>query len=176
MNQSLNVLLKYSSIGKLLLLALMAVTWPTTVSAATDKDILLLSKAVGFVEGGGGKDVAVLFDAASAASSSDADSVIALLGGAGLNGTKVPVSGAASASAKVLYVTSGLNGSWDAIAAAGASGKKITATLDDGCVKAGKCVLGIQSTPSVEIKVSKAAAAANGVSFGVAFRMMIKEY
>ena len=144
--------------------------------AATDKDMQLLSKAIGFVEGGAGKDVAVLFDAGNAASAADADAVMGLLGGAGLNGTKVAVSGVGGAAAKVLYVTQGLNGSWDAIAGAAASGKKLTATMDDGCVKAGKCVLGVQSAPSVEIKVSKAASAAAGVGFGAAFKMMIKEY
>jgi hypothetical protein len=145
-------------------------------NAATEKDIQLLSKAVGFAEGGLGKDVAVLFDAGNPASVSEADQVVGLLSGAGLTGSKVAVSGAGGAAAKVLYVTTGLNGSWDAVASAAASGKKLTATMDDACVKAGKCVLGVQSTPAVEIKVSKAASAAAGVSFGAAFKMMIKEY
>lgn len=144
--------------------------------AASDKDVQLISKAAGFVEGGVGKDVAVLYDAGNPASSAEADEVVGLLGGAGLTGSKVAVAGAGGASAKILYVTTGLNGSWDAIASAAAAGKKLTATLDDACVKAGKCVLGVQSTPSVEIKVSKAASAAAGVGFGAAFKMMIKEY
>ena len=144
--------------------------------AASDKDVQMLAKALGFVEGGAGKDVAILFDAGNPASSAEADAVAGLLGGAGLTGTKVAASGAAGAGAKVLFVTSGLNGSWGSIASAAASAKKITATFDDSCIKAGKCVLGIQSAPSVEIKVSKAAAEASGVTFGAAFKMMIKEY
>lgn len=156
--------------------ALLLMVCVTPSHAATDKDIQLLSKAMGFVEGGVGKDVAVLYDAGNATSSAEADQVVSLLGGAGLTGGKVAASSAAGASAKVFYVTQGLDGSWGAISSAAAAGKKLTATMDDGCVKAGKCVLGVQSSPSVEIKVSKAASAETSVGFGAAFKMMIKEY
>lgn len=177
MNQKTTMQPAYAGFSKGALLALCVLAWaPSPANAATDKDIQLLSKAIGFVEGGAGKDVAVVFDAGNPASAAEADEVVGLLGGAGLTGTKVAVGGVGGASAKVLYVTTGLNGNWDAIASAAAAGKKLTATMDDGCVKGGKCVLGIQSSPSVEIKVSKAASSAAGIGFGAAFKMMIKEY
>jgi len=53
--------------------------------------------------------------------------------------------------------------------------KKPCVTFDVDQVRGGSCVLSVRSAPAVEIYVSKAAAAANGVSFTGAFLMLIKE-
>jgi hypothetical protein len=148
----------------------------SAAQAATDKDVQLLSKAIHFVEGGIGKEVAVIFDAASPDSVSDADTVMGLLAASGLTGSKVSVSSIGGASARVLYISKGLKGSWDSVSRAAVDGKKLTVTLDSECVKAAKCILAVQSAPSVEIRVNKAASASAGIGFGAAFKMMIKEY
>jgi hypothetical protein len=44
-----------------------------------------------------------------------------------------------------------------------------------GCVRSGRCVVGVSTSPRVEIVVSRAAAKAAGVSFSQAFRVMIRE-
>ena len=48
-------------------------------------------------------------------------------------------------------------------------------TVDLRQVMAGNCVVGIQSTPRVEILVNHAAAQRSGLKFSSVFRMMIKE-
>jgi hypothetical protein len=44
-----------------------------------------------------------------------------------------------------------------------------------GCVRSDRCVVGVSTSPRVEIVVSRAAAKAAGVSFSQAFRVMIRE-
>lgn len=51
----------------------------------------------------------------------------------------------------------------------------LTVSLDPEAVTAGEAVMAVRSEPRVEIYVSRAAAAAAGVEFSTAFRMMIQE-
>jgi hypothetical protein len=51
----------------------------------------------------------------------------------------------------------------------------LTITSDMDCVVAGKCVVGVAAEPRVEVVVSRSAAAACGVVFSDAFRMMVLE-
>lgn len=48
-------------------------------------------------------------------------------------------------------------------------------TTDLGQVKAGRCTVGVSSSPKIEIVVNRAAAAASGTTFSTVFRMMITE-
>jgi hypothetical protein len=48
-------------------------------------------------------------------------------------------------------------------------------TTDLGQVTAGRCTVGVRSTPKIEIVVNRAAAAASGTTFSTVFRMMITE-
>ena len=71
------------------------------------------------------------------------------------------------------------------IAAAGAAGPRLAqaahmaralcVTRDIEAVRAGTCTMAITTEPRVEITVNHAAAAAAGIDFAAAFRMMIKE-
>jgi hypothetical protein len=48
-------------------------------------------------------------------------------------------------------------------------------TTDLSQVTAGRCAVGVRSTPKIEIVVNRAAAAASGTTFSTVFRMMITE-
>lgn len=48
-------------------------------------------------------------------------------------------------------------------------------TTDLTQVKAGRCTVGVSSSPKIEIVVNRAAAAASGTTFSTVFRMMITE-
>jgi hypothetical protein len=158
---------------------LMAALPAASYAAVTEKDVKVVAKAIGFVEGGpkGAVDVAVVTD--GGASKADADAFVALAGAITgditLKPTIVAPGALASSNAKVAFIPAGLSGSYGDIAAASASKKIITVTTDPACVAAQKCAISIVSEPKVDITVSKAAASASGVAFGSAFSMMIKE-
>ena len=151
----------------------------SATAAVTDKDAKVIAKAIGFIENGpkGALDVAVVTD--GGASKADADAFVShaagVTGDVTLKPTIVAPGALAGSNAKVVFVPQGMSGSYAAIASAAASKKMITTTNDAGCVAAQKCAIGVVSDPKVDITVSKAAAAASGVTFGSAFSMMIKE-
>jgi hypothetical protein len=148
--------------------------------ADTSKDIQVAGRALSFLENGptGHVVIGVVYDPAKAASVAQKDAVMAALGSgldAGsltLTGKPVEV-GAISGGVAALYLTSGVN--FAAAASAAKAHKLITISADNACVSSGECVMGVSTTPKVEIKVNRAAAAAIGVSFKSAFRMMITE-
>lgn len=76
---------------------------------------------------------------------------------------------------RVAFVTAGLRGSHDQIAAAATRASVVTITSDQACVQAARCVVGIGSGARVQITVSRAAARAVKARFGSAFLMLVKE-
>jgi hypothetical protein len=165
----------YSIIGFTIALSL-----GTAALADTAKDLQIAGRALTFLENGptGHAVLGVVFDPAKPASVAQKDAVMAALGsgldvgGVTLTGKPMEV-GEISGGVAALFVTTGSN-----FAAAGAAAKAhklVTVTLDHACVASGACVVGINTTPKVEITVNKAAAAAVGASFKSAFRMMITE-
>jgi len=148
--------------------------------ADTAKDIQVAGRALTFLENGpsGHVVIGVVFDPSKSASVAQKDAVMAALGSGldvgslTLTGKPMEV-GAISGGVAALYLTDGLN-----FAAAGAAGKAhklITISADSACVNSGACVMSVTTTPKVEIKVNRAAAAGIGVSFKSAFRMLITE-
>lgn len=79
------------------------------------------------------------------------------------------------AGTRVAFVTNGLRDQQGQIAAAAARQSILTITSDLPCVEAGRCVVGITSSPRVQITVSRAASKAANVQFGSAFLMLVKE-
>ena len=125
---------------------------------------------------------AVVFDPANPASKSDADAIKAALDGGmkagdvAISGVLVPVSDLSKlASAKIAFVAQGTSSSFDKIASAASSNGVLTISTDLDCVKGGKCVLGVVSSPSVEIYYNKAAGDAAKVTFSPAFTMLVKQ-
>ena len=72
-----------------------------------------------------------------------------------------------------LYVTKGV--SYSAVGAEAKSRKLVTIGSDPACASSGGCVMSVSTDPSVQIIVSRSAAAAVGAVFKAAFRMMIHE-
>lgn len=148
--------------------------------AVTGKDVEIIGKTIGFIQGGptGAVELAIIYDAANAGSKSEAEELLSLLGSGvksgsvTLTGKLVAVGAAGSVGSKVAFLSTGSDGAYGTLAGKGV----ITLGLKSDCAVAGSCVVGIQSQPKVEIHVSKSAADKAGVVFGSAFRMMITEH
>jgi hypothetical protein len=147
----------------------------TAQAAVTDKDIKVVTKAIGFIEGGPTSPVEMAVVTDGGSSKADADTAADLAGKAGMKASVIAPSAIGSTSAKVLFIPAGMNGSFDAILSAATAKKLVTISNVGDCTAAQKCAISIASDPKVDIVVSKSAAAATGVSFGSAFSMMIKE-
>jgi hypothetical protein len=145
-------------------------------AATLTRDLQVIARAVGFVSGlpRGAVDVAVV-------DGPGADALIAATGrgiaagGMMLNPRRVSVSALAASGARVIIVPEGQDASHNAIAAAARALNAVTLSTDMGCVRSDRCVVGVSTSPRVEIVVSRAAAKAAGVSFSQAFRVMIRE-
>ncbi|WP_207483754.1 YfiR/HmsC family protein [Arenibaculum pallidiluteum] len=168
-----------------LLLALGALVSAPAWADVGAKDVQVIAKTVGFTTPPltGQVKVAVVFDAAAAASQKDAEALKGILG-AGLAAgaaTLVPVMvpvdqvEAGLDGAAIAFVTTGLSAHYDKVFAAAKAKKVLSVSTDAACVQAGRCVMGVKSEPKVEILVNKAAAEASSVAFAPAFRMMISE-
>ncbi len=154
-------------------------------AAATGaKDIEVAKKAISFLSNppSGTVTAAVIFDPANGASKAEAEAIAKLIseapkaGQATLAPVLVPVTELDKlSSSKIAFVTGGLGAHHQAIARAAAANKVVTISTDLACAQAGHCVLGIATSPSVQILVSKAAADKTGASFSSAFLMLVRE-
>lgn len=155
---------------------LLALAMAGPAAAATERDVALMVRAVGFAESTpkGAVQAAVV-------DGPGADQIIAALGsgvsanGVTLTGRKVAASALAGSGAKVIIVPAGQSAAFATISAAARQLGALTISADMSCVRAGQCVVGATASPQVEIVVSRSAAAANAVTFASAFRVMIKE-
>jgi hypothetical protein len=144
--------------------------------ATTPRDLQVIARAVGFVNGlpRGVVNVAVVDGpGADAVMAAMANGVSA--GGLTLNPRRVALNALATSGARVIIVPEGQGASHAAIASAARGMRAVTVSTDMSCVRAGRCVVGVASSPRVEIVVSRIAAAAADISFGQAFRVMIRE-
>jgi hypothetical protein len=152
-------------------------------SAATQKDMQILGRALGFIENGPSGDVkiGIVTDSGNAASLAEANELASIIGSGlksgkiNLQAEKVATGAAAGSGHPVLYFTEGTEASHASIFNAVSSKGTITVSTHDSCLNASQCVMVVKSVPKVDIKVSSAAAGSTGVSFGSAFRMMISE-
>ena len=126
--------------------------------------------------------VAIVFEPGNAVSEGDAAALERTIGNgmpagkATMRTRRVPV-GALSglAGARAAFVTNGLRDEQAQVATAAARLSLVTITADIACVQAGRCVVGISTTPRVQITVNRAAAKAANIHFGSAFLMLVKE-
>ena len=165
--------------SKRLIVALLTISLaigPTAQAATSPRDLQVVARAVGFVNGlpRGAIDVAIV-------EGPGADAVLAAMGrgvsagGITLNPRRVRVEALASSGVRIIIVPEGQGASHAAIAAAARALHAVTLSTDMNCVNTGRCVVGVRASPRVEIVVSRAAALAAGVSFSQAFRVMIHE-
>jgi hypothetical protein len=166
-----------------LLCALSVVALSPDASAASQKDLQILGRALGFIEIGPSGDVkiGIVYANGNAASATEADEIMTTIGGGlksgkiTLQAEKVSAASAAGSAYPVLYFTEGTEAKQASIFSAASSKGTITVSTHGACLSASNCVMVIKSKPKVDIQVSTAGAGATGVSFGSAFRMMITE-
>ena len=77
------------------------------------------------------------------------------------------------AGARIAFVTRGTN--YRQVAAATAARSMLTISSDPACARSGYCTVAIQSSPKVQIIVSRAACIAARIRFNAAFLMLVKE-
>jgi hypothetical protein len=165
---------KRNLLGGLLLLAL---PW----QAGAELNVQVAARVVSFLQPppNGAVQAAIVFEPGNAVSEADATSIERAIGGgvaagrASIRTRRVPISSLGNY--RAAFVTAGLRDEQPGIAAAAARGSVVTITSDQACVQAARCVVGISSTPRVQITVSRAAARATNVRFGSAFLMLVKE-
>jgi hypothetical protein len=148
-------------------------------AAVTAKDMQVAARILSFSDNPptGNIKLGIVYDPANAASAADEQTLVGILGSGLLVGNinllAVPVSigNIGSTPVDVLFLTAGL----------GAEGAKVRTqdktlcmTTDLSATKAGYCAINIQTTPSVQITVNKAAASTAG-NFASAFLMMVTE-
>jgi len=128
-------------------------------------------------------NMAIVFDPANPESRADADMIKAFAddesmapSGDRLIGMKVAVNDLAKLKgAKVVFVAKGVGADgFETVALAAAADGLLSMSTDLACVKAGKCVLGIVTRPTVEIYFSRTAALASNLGFSSSFIMLAK--
>lgn len=160
-----------------ILAAIMAVCGIQGAQAMTPKDMQIIARALNFLDPQptGTLTVGVVQDAASPAA---VDAAIAAFGGqvviGGLTIVPKPVTMADAGGYRVLLLTRA-DKQGEQLAKSSAGKQQIVVSTESGCVEAKLCTLYVQSEPNVEIVLGRDVAAAAGVRFGAAFRMMIKE-
>lgn len=161
--------------------AILALTalWPGVATADPAKNIEVAGRVLTFLENGptGRTLIGIVFDPASPGSVAEKNAIMAAIGGGHSAGAVTfvgrPVEAGGDGGAKVLFVTRGVD--YAAVGADARAKRIITIGSDIACVRAGNCVVGITTDPTVQIVVNHKAAAAVGASFRAAFRMMIQE-
>jgi hypothetical protein len=154
-----------------------------TAGSLTQKDVQILGRALGFLSPAAPADgvVAIAYAAGDPASKAAADEIAGYLGDgltAGGQTLKPKVVDAAALGSGGGYsaIIAAQGAAGDAVMAAAKGHKIVCATGDVDAVKAGKCIIAVQSAPKVEIDVNHDAATAAGIGFDAAFRMMIHEF
>lgn len=148
-------------------------------AAVTAKDIQVAARILSFSDNPptGNVKMGIVYDPAIAASVADEQALLGVLG-SGLavgNITLVPVpvtiGSIGSTTADVLFLTGGLGPEG---AKARTQAKILCMTTDLSATQAGYCAINIQTAPTVQITVNKAAASTAG-NFASAFLMMVTE-
>lgn len=168
-----------------LVMCSVAVAAPISAFATDQKDLSVGLKTLPLLQNKitGTTVTAIIFDPSNAASRSDADTIKAAIeanpsapGGAILSPLMLPVGELSKlAQAKIAFVAAGVKPSFDRIAAAASSAGVLTISADLDCVKADVCILGVESSPVVEVYYSKVAADAARIGFAQAFVMLAKQ-
>ncbi len=157
---------------------------PATAADVSAKDIQIATRTIAFMEEApkGKVTVAIIYNPADAGSVAEAESIKTLIGkypkagDATLQPELLPVDNlAALADGQVAFVTQGLAGGDASVFQATSAKKILTIAIGDTCVREGHCVVGVLSSPKVQILVNKSASSQSLINFKSAFLMMVKE-
>ena len=150
-------------------------------ASMTPKDVLILTKAIGFLQPApsGIATIAIAYELDNADSKQDAEAIASYFGdglkaGSALLRPKIVEVGQLAAGGFVAVI-SAASVKVDQIAAATRALHVACITADAAAVQAGQCVMSVKSAPKVEILISRAAAASSNVGFGSAFLLMAHE-
>jgi hypothetical protein len=151
-------------------------------AAITPTDVQIAARALGFMENPltGAVRVGILYAPENPRSVQQAQELQRLLG-AGLRVGSVELKselvkiGEARGADVDLYFLTEYVASEDARAARIGDGKRLCVTTDLRQVQSGACLMGVRSTPKVEIVVNRATAKGSGIAFATVFRVMITE-
>ena len=123
----------------------------------------------------------IVFDPSTAASDGDADRIIDAISntlklkGATFNPQKIAVSTLTDIEGPgVIFLAAGLEPHYQAVKEIALTKELITISAEASCVQSGHCMVGVQSSPRVEITINRATTEAAGIKFRPAFMMMVK--
>lgn len=168
---------------RLVLMAALAYALPASAAVSPqDAQVALRSMMYLTEKPEGAVSIAVIYAKSLPKTEQDAKALADALAGLSLPGMSKPEPRlvavedlGALRDARMAFLTEGLSGHYDKVFEATKGKKILTVSIEKACVQSGRCVMAVQSQPKVEILVSRAAAAAAGVSFVPTFRMLISE-
>jgi hypothetical protein len=148
------------------------------------QDLEVAARALSFMEHppSGTLKVGIIYDPANSQSTAEAQALQQTIAGNAKTGNLVleaqlvTLAEVGSADVGLFLLTDGLGEAAAKIAEAIRAKHVPCVTGDIAQVKSGVCAIGVRSDPRIEILVNNAAAAASGVSFSTAFRMLITEF
>jgi hypothetical protein len=171
---------------RLLLVAAFLITGadPPSFAALSESDLQIAARALSFMENPptGSVRVGIVYSPADPQSAAEAATLQQMLG----HGLKagplvllpelVKPAEAARTDVRLFLLTDGIGAAAAEVAAAARTKRIACVTTDIAQVRNGNCVMGVRSEPRIEILVNHAAAAASGIVFSTAFRMLITEF
>jgi hypothetical protein len=149
----------------------------------TATELQIAARALSFLERplAGRVRVGLVYSSADPRSVRQADSLQRLLeqnaryGSLELRPVRVEIGAAAQADVDLFLLTDYIGEAGTKLRGAMAAKQIACMTTDVAQVRAGTCVMGVRSSPKVEILVHREAAIASGTTFAAAFRMLITE-
>jgi len=152
-------------------------------AAVTDKDLEVAVRAFSFAYGieKGDISVEIVYNPGNPDSSGEAKRLQDLIQTTGtfanrkVSAEMVPLASMGSTKSKIAYITHGMQKDYDTILATARNNKLLTFSTDFQCVENSKCVMGVTGENIIKIEISRSAAAASGVEFSQALRLMIGE-
>lgn len=149
-------------------------------ASLSDRQLQVIGRAAAFLQPvPPGTAVAVVYDPARPDSRQDADQIAAAIGsGLAVADRLLPArvvtpDQLADGNFALVLAAAGVNG--EALAAGLRTAHRLCVTTDLAMVQAGFCTMAVTTDVRVQIVLNHAAAAADGINFAPAFRMMIRE-
>jgi hypothetical protein len=161
---------------------LLAVGGPA-IAEITQTDVLVVGRAMGFVEGFGGRTVrmGIVFAAGSPQSVQEANELKTILGNQFRvgNNVLVPVllrsDQVIDTDVGMFFLTGGIGAAAEKVATASKERKIPCITFDLAQVRNGTCTLGVQSQPKIDVFINRHAAAQSNTVLSSVFRLMVHE-
>jgi hypothetical protein len=150
-------------------------------ASLSPQEVQVLAKALAFVQPlpASATTIAVVYAAGDTGSRADAEQIAAEIGDGFLLGTVVlkpqvvEAAALATSNPAVIVTAAGANG--EAVMRVARAQHSLCVTSEQAAVQSGSCIMTIRSNPRVEIVLNAAAARAAGVTFPIAFHMMVRE-